>query len=76
MYSNIKFCGGNPTYNGGIKYFKFKYNTPTSEGCHASWATKCKLDDLWPWLYAKLHNKESRKKGTTKEYLSLDFIEI
>lgn len=76
IYENIKFCGGGPTYSGSINYYKFKYNCPTSEGCHASWATYNKLDDLWPWLYAKLHNKESREKGTDYEFLSLDFVEI
>lgn len=33
-----------------------------------------KLDDLCPWLYAKLHNKQSIKEGTNKDFLMLDFI--
>lgn len=34
------------------------------------------LDDWWPWLYAKSHNKDNRKQGTTAEWLLLDFINI
>lgn len=33
-----------------------------------------KIDDLCPWLYAKLHNKQSIKEGTDKDFLMLDFI--
>ena len=38
-----------------------------------------KIDDLWPWLYARLHNKESYKKYSNpyEDYTVLmDFIEI
>lgn len=33
-----------------------------------------KIDDLWPWLYAKLHNKENLEKYKYKEYILMDFI--
>lgn len=79
-YNNIKFCGGYPTYNTGIQYYKFKYSLPRTIGAHASWATKNKLDDLYPRGYAKKHNKESVIKffqeGNPDTYLSLDFVNI
>lgn len=76
-WPHIKFCGGYPTYNFAVRYYKFKHNLPPTKGAHASWATKTKLDDLWPWLYAKLHNKKSRAEHTDENvYLSLDFVNI
>lgn len=33
-----------------------------------------KLNDLWPWLYAKKHNAESRVKYKDAEYVLMDFI--
>lgn len=74
MYQNIKFCGGNPVYNSGLIYYKFKNEIPSTKGCHASNETKNILDDLYPKLYAKKHNKESKKRNITQEFLSLDFI--
>ena len=77
-WPNINFCGGNPTYTGNILIYKFKGYTPTTIGKHASWATKCKIDDLWPWLYARLFNRKSRRefKESSADYLSLDFVNI
>lgn len=37
------------------------------------------LDDLWPWLYAKIHNKKLIKKHETEDvdkYLFFDFVNI
>lgn len=34
------------------------------------------LDDLWPWIYAKLNNRKNRLAGTEKKYLMIDFVEI
>lgn len=34
-----------------------------------------RLNDLWPWLYAKLHNKKAIKNSKEK-YLMLDFVNI
>lgn len=72
MYQNIKFCGGNPTYT-AIQYFKFKNSIPSIEGNYAS-SNKNIVDDLWPWLYAKRHNKDI--ENTDKEFIALDFVEI
>lgn len=34
-----------------------------------------KLNDLWPWLYAKKHNAENRIKYKDAEYVLMDFID-
>lgn len=75
-FQNLRLFGGYPTYNGVLQYFKFKNGLiPSMDGQHASWTTKCKIDDLWPWLYAKINNKKSYKRETDAEFLSLDFVE-
>lgn len=74
-YPSIKFCGGNPAYC-GINYYKFNYSLPSIEDGYASEATKTKLDDLWPKKFAKKNNKKFLAKGTDKEYLALDFVNI
>ena len=35
-----------------------------------------RIDDWWPWLYAKLKNKENYENGTDKDCLHMDFINI
>ena len=36
-----------------------------------------KIDDLWPWLYAKLHNRDIFVKADTdKQVLLIDFVEL
>lgn len=74
-YVNIKFYGGCETGKSEHKY-TFRTVPPTSDGFHASWETKNKLDDLWPWLYAKQHNSESYKKGSEKDIMFLDFVNV
>lgn len=74
-YPSIKFCGGNPTY-AGIIYYKFKNPLPSIESCYASEDNSSRIDDLWPKRFAKKNNKKSLAKGTTKEYIALDFVNI
>ena len=33
-----------------------------------------KLNDLWPWLYAKRHNKRNLKENQDVERILIDFI--
>lgn len=33
-------------------------------------------DDWWPWIYAKVHNEDNRRQGTTSDWLLLDFVDI
>lgn len=74
-YKNIKFIGGEAKHIWKTVY-EFK-TTPLPDAIsnYASNTTKCKLDDLWPWLYAKLHNKKAIANNT-HDYIWLDFIEI
>lgn len=84
VYTNLVFVGGKRVYDAKqIYHFKTKEPTldskfssmthPTGGNPHSFWA---KIDDLWPWLYAKLHNKENYETGTTCDVLFLDFINI
>lgn len=73
-YPNIKFICGTRKYDWQVLY-QFK-NKDIELDQQISSMQGNKLDDLWPWLYAKLHNKKSMAKGTTKKCLLLDFIEI
>lgn len=77
-YPNIKFFGGvkkktwepiillpeGPTYED-------KYSS-----CNTNYTTGSIWDDWFPWLYAKFNNKKNIKKGTDKEYLMIDFVNI
>lgn len=81
---HITFFGGRRKYD-WAKIYEFytvepeiedKYSSTTElfGGKHGS--LRAKIDDIWPWLYAKLHNKKNRKIGTTKDYLFIDFVNI
>ena len=75
-FTKIRFIGGDVKHSWNkLYYFKNKHN-PVAISRFASVATKCKFDDLWPWLYAKRHNKESMKEDRNNRYLWLDFVEI
>ena len=75
-FTKIRFIGGDVKYSWNRLYhFKNRHN-PVAISRFASIATKCKFDDLWPWLYAKRHNKESMKEDRNNRYLWLDFVEI
>ena len=81
---HIIFFGGRRKYDWS-KLYEFytvepelddKYSSTTElfGGEHGS--LRAKIDDIWPWLYAKTHNKKNRKKGTTKDCLFIDFVNI
>lgn len=71
-YTNLTFFGGNRKYDWRVIY-NFNTIEPTLDDRYSS-TTGTKLDDLWPWLYAKLHNKNLLKAGTNKDVLFIDFI--
>lgn len=82
-YKHIKFFGGNRKYDWKVLYdFKNdislddKYSSTTSLFKTNKWPWLRYVDDLWPWLYARLHNKENLKKGTDKECLFVDFVDM
>lgn len=81
-FIHIKFFGGNRKCDWKVLY-KFyndvwlddRYSSTTSLfKSKNKWLAK--IDDLFPWLYAKLHNKENFEKGTTRDCLFVDFVDI
>lgn len=75
MYHNISFWGGQVLCDWHNPVYYFKSN-PTCEERYGS-VTKPKwLWGWWPWLYASRHNHENREKGTDKEILLIDYIDI
>ena len=82
-FENVHFFGGNRKYDWKVMYdFKGddvelddKYSSTTSLfKSNKRWLAI--IDDLCPWIYAKLHNKENIKNGTDKECLFIDFVEM
>lgn len=73
-YEGIKFWCGRNLYNWDVDY-TFDYN-PSCEENYSSVKTPKLIDDWFPWLYAKLHNKKIYKKGTDKDILLIDFVDI
>ena len=84
-YPNIKFYGGN-TLNGWETLYKFKNKPNVTEiGLYSSvtslFSSENKflriIDDLCPWIYAKLRNKKNMKAYKDKNcMLVVDFINI
>lgn len=81
---HIIFFGGRRKYD-WAKVYEFYTVEPEIEDKYSSTTDffggkrdsfRAKLDDLWPWLYARTHNKKNRKKSTTNGYLFLDFVNI
>lgn len=72
MYPNIIFFGGKNIYTWETLY-NFNNKLPVEE-YHAS-VDNCKLNDLYPKLYAKKHNKENLELIKNKTGLFLfDFV--
>lgn len=85
-FQNIKFCNGMRKYDGKLLY-QFKYSEPSMVELYSSVTSLFKsknrflamLDDLFPWLYAKLRNKKNYREAIEKgecEYLLMDFVNI
>lgn len=86
-YKYITFFGGNRKFDFKVIY-KFKaedprlldyYSSTTSWFTHSDSIFLKKIDDLWPWLYARFHNKENiekAKKDKDKDFVLLDFVNI
>ena len=80
-YPHIKFFGG---YNkkDWSQLYDFGYGEPKYINRYASHNKDCppeqskfSLDDVWPWLYAKLFNNKWKKKYKDYDgYLMLDFV--
>lgn len=83
-YPDIIFFGGERKYDWKKVYYftspdpvlddKYSSTTELFGGKHGS--LRAKIDDIWPWLYAKLYNKKNKQKGTDKDCLFIDFVNI
>lgn len=71
-YTNLIFFGGNRKYDWKVVH-DFGVQEPTLDDKYSS-TTGSKIDDLWPWLYARLNNKSNIQNGTNKDVLFIDFI--
>lgn len=72
-FPNIKFTEGRRKYD-WCQIYAFTNVSPDLEADFSS-VKGSKLNDLWPWLYAKGHNKEAIK-NCKKEWLMIDFVDI
>lgn len=72
QYSNLKFNCGRRKFD-WKQLYNFDNPEPSLDQKISS-MTWLKLDDWWPWLYAKLMNKKNIAEGTNKDYLMLDFV--
>lgn len=73
-FPNIKFWCGRNLYD-WHKDYEFE-NYPS---CEEKYCSVCKpriIDDWWPWLYARLHNKKILREGTSEDILLIDFVDI
>lgn len=74
QFSNIIFICGRNLYNWEVEY-DFK-NDVTVEELYSSVTSPYIIDDWFPLIYATLHNKDNIKKGTDKQILLIDFVNI
>jgi hypothetical protein len=74
IYPNVIFwCGRMVT--GWAQDYKFK-NEPTCQESYASVCSPKFIDDLWPWIFAKKHNRIIKNNGTNADILLIDFVDI
>lgn len=73
-YTNICFVGGQNIYNGHTDY-DFRCGV-SIDGKYSSVTAPKLIDDWIPILYAKLNNKKNIAKGTDKNVLLIDFVDI
>jgi len=82
LHKNLVFFGGNDRSDWGCKnpVYDFGVPLPDIDEKHASTTALFprwpRLDDLWPWLYARLFNHRDIEQGTTHEWLMIDFVDI
>ena len=84
-YTKIKFFGGNRKFD-WKRLFNFKNDDEQLIDLYSSTTTLFKsdnkflriIDDLYPWLYAKLMNKKHYQKYNDEKdkWLFIDFVNI
>ena len=72
-YPRIRFFCGRNLFN-WQKDYDFG-DDPECEERYAS-VTPPKLLAWWPWLFSRRYNHSIREKGTEKEILLIDFVEL
>ena len=81
-YPDLYFFGGNDRSDWSCQHPIYDFGTPMPDidEQHASttalFSRFPRLDDLWPWLYARLFNHRNIKKGTSHDWLMIDFVDI
>ena len=86
-YKHTHYFGGNnrtdwncrkPIYDFGCKLedIEHKYSSTTTLFPNKNWKWLQYVDDIFPYLYAKLNNKRNVKKGTLHKWLMFDFVDI
>ena len=73
-FQNIKFWCGKNLYTWETD-FKFG-NNPSCEEKYSSVCAPKLIDDWWPYLFAKRNNKSIKKKGTEKDILLIDYVNL
>lgn len=86
LYPNIRFFGGNDRSDWDCKHPHYNFKTPLQDldDKYSSTTTLFPkglkwlrfLDDLCPVLYARLHNRRNVERGTSHEWLFIDFVDI
>ena len=74
LYSNIQFFAGNRKCD-WYKLYGFPDKEKDIEHLYSSMQGN-KLDDLFPYYYAKKHNKNNLNKTWDKSILMMDFVDI
>jgi hypothetical protein len=76
---HIQFWCGRNLYNWEKDYAMFGEPTddPTCEENYGSVVPGKKwLYGWWPWLYARTHNKAIKARGTDKDILLIDYVDL
>ena len=80
-YRSIKFWCGRNLYNWQKDYiFGDFFSWEEEPSCEETYGSvvpgKKWLYGWWPWLYAVTHNKAIKTKGTDKDILLIDFVDV
>ena len=79
-YPRIKFWCGRNLYDWKLDYIFgdfFSWEELSCEETYGSVVTGKKwLYGWWPWLYAVTHNKQIKAKGTDKDILLIDYVDL
>lgn len=74
-FPNIRFWGGQNLLKQQTTEYVFK-DSPSCEELYSSVCPPRIIDDWWPWLYARFHNKKNLTKWTDKDILMIDYVDI